>query len=294
MLVDLHLHTTKSDGVWTPERLFEEIRARDLQFFSITDHDCIDAYPVPEDLRNRCIPGLEVDSHHGGHTVHILAYGIEDKESPLLRALAAQRADRRRRMEHMVARLNALDIAIHIDDVVLQATGATSLGRPHLARALVAKGHVDTVQEAFDKYIADDSHAYVTLERLSSAQIIELVHESGGVAVVAHPMRLRDSKHLEELVALGVDGVEIVHPTSDADAERMLRDFSQSRGLLTTGGTDFHAPVANRPIGVPLHDVEEMSMRISRTEDRRDQPHASGILTCWDRLRGHQTESQRP
>ena len=96
MLCDLHLHTTKSDGVWTPERLFEEIRARNLQYFSITDHDCLDAYPVPEDLRDRCIPGLEVDSEHAGHTVHILAYGIEDKQSPLLQALAVQRADRLR------------------------------------------------------------------------------------------------------------------------------------------------------------------------------------------------------
>lgn len=252
MLCDLHLHTTRSDGVWTPGRLFEEIRARGLQYFSITDHDCVDAYPVPDDLRERCIPGLEVDSHHAGHTAHILAYGIEDKTSPLLQALTAQRQDRLRRMEGMVARLNALDVAIAIEDVVAQATGASSLGRPHLARALVAKGHVQSVQEAFDRYIADEGDGYVALERLSSARIIELIHESGGVAVVAHPMRLRDLKHLEELYELGVDGIEVIHPTADSEAQRMLTEFAHTRNALITGGTDFHAPVAGRPIGVAL------------------------------------------
>lgn len=254
MLCDLHLHTTKSDGLWSPERLFEEIRRRDLQLFSITDHDCLDAYPVPEDLRDRCIPGLEVDSHHGGHTVHILAYGIEDKPSPLLRALQAQREDRLRRMHGMVNRLNLLGFTIAMDDVVAQATGASSLGRPHLARALVACGQVATVQEAFDRYIADDRDAYVALERLTSARVIDLIHDSGGVAVVAHPMRLRDSRHLEELCQLGADGIEVVHPTADAGAEAAFRNFALEHDLLMTGGSDFHTPVSGREIGIALQE----------------------------------------
>lgn len=214
----------------------------------------MDAYPVPEDLRSRCIPGLEVDSHHLGHTVHILAYGVDDKQSPLLRALQTQREDRLRRMQGMVDRLNVLGIAVAMDDVVAQATGATSLGRPHLARALVERGHVPTVQEAFDRYIADDGDGYVALERLRSEQIIDLIHESGGVAVVAHPARLRDPKHLEELRVLGVDGIEVVHHTADDEAQRMLRDFAVAHGLLITGGTDFHAPVPGREIGIALEE----------------------------------------
>jgi hypothetical protein len=250
VLVDLHLHTTKSDGVWSPERLFEEIRARDLQLFSVTDHDCIDAYPVPEDLRERCIPGLEVDSHHGGHTVHILAYGIDDTNCELLQRLKAQRENRVERMHGMISRLRALDIDVTMDDVHAQVTGASSLGRPHLARALVAKGVVETVQEAFDKYIADEGDGFVALERLSSQEIIAMIHRCGGVAVVAHPMRLRDPKHLEELYELGVDGIEVIHHTANEDEQQMLRDFASARGLLITGGTDFHAPVPGRPIGV--------------------------------------------
>lgn len=270
MLGDLHLHTTKSDGIWPPDRLFAEIRARDLRIFSITDHDCVDAYPVPGDLQDRVIPGLEVDSHHGGHTVHLLAYGISDKTAALLNALQAQRADRRRRMNDMVARLNLLGIAIHIDDVAAQASGATSLGRPHLARALVARGLVATVQEAFDRYIADEGDGYVALDRLTSERIVGLIHESGGVAVVAHPMRLRDPAHLEQLFELGIDGVEVLHPTADPAAQRMLRDFAAKHGLLVTGGSDFHAPPGEHSIGVQLADVEIERLR-EAIEQRRSR-----------------------
>lgn len=256
MLCDLHLHTTKSDGVWSPERLFEEIRARDLQYFSITDHDCLDAYPVPEDLRARCIPGLEVDSHHGGHTVHILAYGIEDKDCELLEALRDQRERRIGRMVAMVERIRALDIDITIGDVRAQVSGASSLGRPHLARALVAKGAVSTVQEAFDRYLADEGGGFVALERMTSAQIIPMIHRCGGLAVIAHPMRLRNPAHLEELCELGADGIEVIHPTASAADEHMLRSFSQAQNLLKTGGSDFHAPESSREIGAAIEESD--------------------------------------
>jgi predicted metal-dependent phosphoesterase TrpH len=216
---------------------------------------------VPEDLRDRVIPGLEVDSEHDGHTVHILAYGIDDRESPLLQALAAQRADRLRRMDGMVNRLNVLGLSVHIDDVIAQAKGATSLGRPHLARALVAKGYVDTVQEAFDRYIADDGDGYVALRRLTSGEIIALVHRSGGVAVIAHPLRLRSASHIEELITLGVDGIEVMHPTADDDARARLRSIAAEHNLVVTGGTDFHAPVPGREIGVEMHDEDVEALR---------------------------------
>jgi predicted metal-dependent phosphoesterase TrpH len=216
------------------------------------------------------IPGLEVDSEHDGHTVHILAYGIADRESPLLRALAAQRADRLRRMEGMVQRLQVLGLNVHIDDVIAQSAGATSLGRPHLARALVAKGYVDTVQEAFDRYIADDGDGYVALKRLTSGEIIALIHGSGGVAVIAHPLRLRSASHVEELITLGVDGIEVMHPTADEQAQDRLRSIAAEHNLIVTGGTDFHAPVAGREIGVEMRDedVEALRDAIARRVNR--------------------------
>ena len=253
---DLHMHTTKSDGVWRPQRLFDEIRARDLRIFSVTDHDCIDAYPMPEDLRERCIPGLEIDSQHKGQTVHVLAYGISDPHSELMKRLRAQRRNRVERMQEMIARLAALDIEISMEDVHAQVIGASSLGRPHLARALVAKGIVASVQEAFDRYLADEGDGYVALERLTSQEIIVMIRRCGGVSVIAHPMRLREPAHLAELCEIGADGIEVIHPTADSVGEKMLRDFASSRGLLVTGGTDFHAPVPGRELGVELASAD--------------------------------------
>ena len=261
MLADLHMHTTCSDGVWEPERLFEEIRARRLDAFCVSDHDNINSYPVPGDLHDKLIPGLEVDTALDGHTTHILAYGIDRKDRPLIEALARQREAREERMRSMIERLENLGLAVTLDDVKRHARASSSFGRPHLARALVDCGHVATVQEAFDKYLADDGAGYVALERLDAARIIELIHVSGGVAIVAHPVRLRKESHLEELLDLGADGVEVWHHTADAATQASLRDLAQQRGLLITGGTDFHAPVPDRPIGVEIESQHIDALR---------------------------------
>lgn len=252
LLVDLHLHTRCSDGVWDVSRLLEEVHERSLDLFSITDHDSLDAYPLDAKLARQAVPGLEVDSHHGGHTAHILAYGVSEKDSPLLVTLAAQRAAREDRMSAMVDAVCKNGIELSMADVRAQAAGTVSLGRPHLARALVACGAVATVQEAFDRYLADDCIAYVALDRLTSARAIELIHESGGVAVAAHPLRLRNQSDLAELIELGLDGIEVVHPTADEAGSRELLEVARERRLIATAGTDFHAPVEGRPIGVPF------------------------------------------
>jgi predicted metal-dependent phosphoesterase TrpH len=270
MLVDLHLHTTCSDGVWAPERLYAEIRARELEWFCVSDHDNLGAYPVPDDLTSRSIPGLEVDSHHGGHAAHLLAYGINDAASPLVSALASQLRARAARMEAMILRCNELGLDVSVADVQAQSVGASSLGRPHLARALLEKGLVDSVQDAFDRFLSDEGTGYVALERLSSAMAIELIHASGGVAIVAHPNRLRSPEYLDELVALGADGVEIFHPTANGADQARLALFAAERDLLTTGGTDFHAPIAGRELGIHIDPsaLERLIEKIQRNLHR--------------------------
>jgi predicted metal-dependent phosphoesterase TrpH len=250
MLVDLQMHTTCSDGAWPRERLFDEIRAKNLELFSVTDHDTIAAYPVPDDLAARCVPGLEVDTEHAGHTVHLLAYGVSDDASPLLAALTKQRVDRETRMRAIVERMNGLGVHVSYEDVRDQVKGGSSVGRPHLARALVARGIVSTVQEAFDKYLADGEKGFIKLKRLSSGEIVDLIHRSGGICVIAHPRRLREPAHLEELYRCGADGVEAVHPTATPEDEQALFAFADERGLVATGGSDFHAPETHPPIGV--------------------------------------------
>ncbi|HTU82338.1 MAG TPA: PHP domain-containing protein [Candidatus Acidoferrales bacterium] len=254
MLIDLHMHTTCSDGVWPKERLFDEVRARRLELFCVSDHDTLAAYPMPHDLEGRSIPGLEVDSEHDGHTVHVLAYGVRDPATPLMQALTQQRTAREERMLQMIERLAGLGLSVSLDDVRAQAKGASSLGRPHLARALLERGHVATLQEAFDRYLADEGTGFVPLRRLTSTEIVELIEQSGGVSVVAHPKRLRKPEHLDELREAGVRGVEVVHPTADAATERELYDYAERYGLLATGGTDFHFPT-DRPIGITFDDA---------------------------------------
>ena len=263
MLIDLHLHTTCSDGVWPKERLFSEVRERQLELFCVSDHDTIDAYPMPEDLHSKSIAGLEVDTEHAGHTAHILGYGIASNETPLMQALIAQRKAREERMQAMLDRLAGLGIAVTMEQVRAQAKGAVSLGRPHLARVLFERGIVTSVQEAFDRYLADEGTGFVALRRLTSAQIIALIRESGGISSVAHPLRLREPHHLDDLREAGVDAVEVVHPSADADAQCELYQYARRFGMLVTGGTDFHAP-AGTPIGIEFdaRDVEALVKRI--------------------------------
>lgn len=254
-LIDLHMHTTCSDGVWSSDRLLSEIDERGIEYFAITDHDSLDAYPLPRQTTARCIQGLEVDSHHGGHTVHLLAYGVS-AGTPLLAAIQAQRDARTERMSAMLEAMRKRGVDVSMDEIYAQAGHGANLGRPHLARVLVVRGVVATVQEAFDRYLADDAAAYVALERLTSREIIALVRESGGVSVVAHPARLRTPAALRELLDLGVDGIEIAHHTADAAIQAELTEIARGRGCLVTGGTDFHEPVAGRPIGVAFERSE--------------------------------------
>jgi predicted metal-dependent phosphoesterase TrpH len=271
LLIDLHLHTTCSDGVFSPERLFEEVRSAGLAFFSVTDHDTMSAYPVPDDLYERLIPGIEIDSELHGHTVHLLGYGIAP-DSPLLQTLERQRADRRTRMEALIAKLQKLGYEIEYDDVKAQAGSAASLGRPHLARALLARGIVASVPEAFERFLADDGPAFVALKRHSASQIIDLTHASGGIVVVAHPMRLREPGDLAELADLHVDGIEVGHPTAGVDDQTRLREFADSRGLLMTGGTDFHAPATEGvAIGFKMAQqaIEDLQNALASKRERR-------------------------
>jgi predicted metal-dependent phosphoesterase TrpH len=267
-IVDLHLHTTASDGTWPPEFLYAYIAGSNIAFFSVTDHDTMDAYPVPPQLASRAIPGMEVDTTHNGKTVHLLTYGISP-DSPLLERLREQRVARASRMQDTVDRLNALGVDITIDDVRAHAKKAVSLGRPHAAQALVSLGVVATIQEAFDRYLAEGAPAYVALDRLTSAQAIALVHESYGIAVVAHPLRLAEPRVLDELREEGADGVEVLHPTAKPEDRERLRDYADRYKMLVTGGTDFHRPQGVAP-GVELarRDIDRLQQRLARLHAR--------------------------
>jgi 3',5'-nucleoside bisphosphate phosphatase len=247
-LVDFHLHTTCSDGAWTPERLFQTVRERGLAYFSISDHDTMDAYPVPDDLQSRCIAGLEVDTFGFEQTVHILGYGVRPNSS-LISRLQVQQRERQLRAQSIIDRLNALGINLTLNQVQSLAGTSRSIGRPHIARALVKAGHCRELQEAFDKYLADGEIAYVPLQRLPTTEAIDLIHESGGVAVLAHPRRLRHQGLLPVICRL-FDGLELVHPSADTDYREQLVELIDEHNFIATGGTDFHARPNDPIIGV--------------------------------------------
>ena len=247
-LVDFHLHTTCSDGAWTPERLLQSVRDRGLEYFSISDHDTMDAYPVPDDLQSRCVAGLEVDTYGFEQTVHVLGYGVSPNSS-LVTRLRAQQQERRIRAQSIIERLNGLGIDLTLDQVQSFAGTSRSIGRPHIARALVKAGHCHEVQEAFDKYLADGETAFVPLQRLATTEAVDLIHDGGGIAVLAHPKRLRDQNPLPDMCRL-FDGLELMHPSADPGYQQQLIELIDAHNLIATGGTDFHARPNDPMIGV--------------------------------------------
>ena len=263
--VDFHTHTTVSDGVWTTAQLFDFVRDAGIEWFSLTDHDTMAGYPLPADIAARAVSGMEVDSKCNGVTAHLLVYGLRTPEAPLLQRLRRQREERFARMQEMLERLEEHGISIAMTEVEQQAKGASSLGRPHLARALVERGIVTSVQEAFDRYLADDGTAYVSLDRLTSAEVVALAHESGALVSAAHPRRLREPASLDALRADGIDAVEIVHPSADDEARGELSAYAHEHGLLRTGGSDFHMPDNGYQPGITMDrgDVERFLQRVS-------------------------------
>lgn len=261
MRIDLHLHSTASDGTLSPAALVRAAAAAGLDIIALTDHDTAGGVAEAQAVAAPpiVIPGIEVSSTHAGAELHFLGYFI-DPGHPALERFARQAVARRRdRMEGMVRRLEALGISIDIDEVLAAAGGeSAALGRPHLARALVQRGYVSSFAEAFDRYLADGGPAFLPTELLTPREAIELIHDLGGIAVWAHPPVDAVEPDLPHLVRWGLDGVECYRPRySEADTRRLL-DAAHVHGLVTTGGSDWHGGWHGRlgAFSVADHQVE--------------------------------------
>jgi 3',5'-nucleoside bisphosphate phosphatase len=249
---DLHTHTNFSDGVHTPEELILKVKDAGLDCLSITDHDNVDAIEEAIELGKEhgidIIPGCEISSEHNGKETHILAYFINYKNEELLDYLRNFRKERMKRAERIVHRLNELNIPLRFSEVLKYVKGNASIGRPHIAIALVEGGYLDNYYEVFNNYIGDDKPAYVKKPNISSKDAIKLINRCGGLSFIAHPGKsLRDSNTLFELIENGVDGIEVIHPShSDYDVE-YFRDIASQYFLLESGGSDFHGGRINDP-----------------------------------------------
>ncbi len=265
MRLDLHIHTTASDGAWTPEAVVEgAIRGR-LDVIAVSDHDttasvaAAQAHGQERDLQ--VIPAVEMSSTWDGREIHILGYFVDPEASVL--SVHGERAERLRhaRMEEMIARLGAQGIDVSLADVQAQAGDeASSLARPHLARVLVEQGHVGSVPEAFHRFIGDQHDAFVPTALQTPAEAIHAIQEAGGLAVWAHPPGDLLEPLLPGMVRDGLRGLEAYRPGHKRNETLRLEALAREHDLLVSGGSDWHTPDSGHALGdfyVSAAEVEE-------------------------------------
>lgn len=246
--VDLHLHTTHSDGSCTPAELVRLAHQAGVTALAVTDHDIMtgvaQATAEGEHYGIEVIPGVEISSMIGQSELHILGYFLDWQDPILNERFTTLRESRHRRNPQIVERLQALGIDITYDEVRALA-GSDSVGRPHIARALMDKHVVSSAKEAFDRFLANGKPAYVPRDLPNPAEAIQWIKAAGGLAVLAHPswVRLADRSLIElvrELKVAGLDGLEVYYSTHASRQTREYLSLAQHLGLLVTGGSDFH------------------------------------------------------
>jgi len=275
--VDLHMHSTASDGSRSPADVVRAAKRAELLAIALTDHDTVaglaEARAAGEELGVRIINGVELSAVEGDSETHLLGLHLSDT-SVLERGLIELREMRGRRAVRIVELLQAQGVQVTLDDVLMQA-GTGAIGRPHVARALVADGWAVDVRDAFDRYLAAGRPAYVAKDQLGMRDAIAMVHAAGGLAVLAHPGATATRERLEALAALGMDGVEVKHPSHSPQDTARIRTLAEQLGLLPSGGSDWHgAPDGPRTIGMMHVPIEWLTRQDERVEALRRVPAA--------------------
>ncbi len=240
--VDLHAHTTFSDGLLSPEALVARASEKRLAALAVTDHDTVDAVPrarAAAAAALELIPGIEMSTAFDGADLHILGYYINPDDGPLRERLQGFQREREQRALAIVERLRALGAPVD-PEAVLELAGPGVVGRPHVAAALVSAGLVTDIDEAFERYLGAQAPAYVPRPAFGPSEAIALIHAADGVSVLAHPGTQMPDSVIERLRAAGLRGIEVWHPQHGAATVRRYRALAQRLGLLETGGSDFH------------------------------------------------------
>jgi predicted metal-dependent phosphoesterase TrpH len=241
---DLHTHTYYSDGKYSPAELVERAGSCGIHNLSITDHDNVDGIEEAIEKANQVgielIPGVELSSEHKDREVHVLGYFFDYKNPELLEHLIKFRQLRLKRAEKIVEKLNMMSIPLKMADVLLKAKGNTSIGRPHIAFALLENNYISNYYEAFVRYIGDNKPAYEKKPNISTKAAIDLIANAGGLSFIAHPGKVIRDEMLIEIIELGVDGIEVIHPSHSSEIISYFQDFVSQYFLLESGGSDFH------------------------------------------------------
>lgn len=273
-MIDLHTHTTASDGRCSPAELVARAAAAGVTVLSVTDHDTVAACDA---ARIACgtaglefVPGIEITAIRDGIDVHVLAYFFDPESPDLLAFLAEQRTRRVDRAREMMARLGALGMPLDADAILRPGIdhAGTSVGRPWIARALVASGHVATPGEAFARWLSPGQPAFVPRLAAPPEDVVARIHAAHGIASMAHPGVVARDAWLDALAAAGLDALEAYHSDHDAHATARYLALARRLHLGVTGGSDFHADEAHGPrapgaVSLPRDEFERLKVRLA-------------------------------
>jgi len=262
---DLHLHTQFSDGTFSPAELVAQAVRLGFAAIALTDHDtmegCAPAARECEAAGIEFIPGSELTAEYNDTEVHLLGYFLDTQNERLRAEITKFQAVRQQRIHEMVARINELGVPLELESVFALAN-CKSPGRPHVARALVKAGLVKSLDDAFDRFLKKGRVAWVPKARMSALESIELIHQAGGLAVMAHPGLNRTDEIIPGLVEAGLDGIECFHTKHSTSMSERYLEIADQYHLLVTGGSDCHGYSKAKPligtIKLPYEHVERM------------------------------------
>jgi predicted metal-dependent phosphoesterase TrpH len=253
--IDLHTHSSCSDGSFSPGQLVRLAKEKGLRAIALTDHDTVagveEAVAAGKKLGVEVVPGVEISAQYPPGTMHILGYYLQTSHPELLKALKELQQARADRNPKIIERLQALGLEITTAEVLRLSGG--QVGRPHIAKALVNRGYVSSIDEAFSRYLKKGAIAYVEKFRFPSQEAIAMIRKAGGLAALAHPFTLGIKKSREltqvvsELKEMGLEGIEAFYPGHTEEMTELYRNIAERFGLFCTGGSDFHGDLRNGP-----------------------------------------------
>ncbi|MDD2401104.1 MAG: PHP domain-containing protein [Clostridia bacterium] len=265
--IDLHLHTTASDGAYSPSDIVSLAQKKGIAVLAITDHDSIEGLDEGARECKKCninfIPGIELSTSYKKQEIHILGYHINKHSNKLIEILVELQKSRETRIKKIVSKLENLGYPIHMEDIKKLHLG-NNLGRLHVALALINKGIVKNIEEAFEKYLSLNKPAFVERYKLSPFEAIRVIEDSGGVPVLAHPSMSCSMETIEILVNKGIKGIEAFHPKHTKDEQNYYFEYAKKYNLIVTGGSDFHGHEKKDYLNLGKMNVPKITIELLR------------------------------